>query len=222
MKTIKIRVSKRTTASHEVDPQKGFSPLCPKELPVPDGHNIVNELNRQARFGILRTVSKDVHPSNAIWIANKTIKQFSPLKIKGEKNVDIVWNKHCMSGTEGAELLPGLPPITEYNYVVFKGIEPNLHPYSSCYHDLKKKLSTGLIEYYEYYGIRTIIIGGLALDYCVMDTILDLANLYYNIIVNLSATRSIGNVEETIKKIKGDDHNECIRFIDSTKNLELI
>ena len=36
----KITVVYNRTASHNVDPQKGFTPLCPDELPVPDGHLI--------------------------------------------------------------------------------------------------------------------------------------------------------------------------------------
>lgn len=194
----KIIVIKGRTASHEVDPQKGFTPLCPTELPVPDGHNIAKELNRQAQFAKYRTVSKDVHPSNAIWLASATIPQFVALNITDEPNVDQAWNAHCMSGTEGAELIPGLPKITHYNFIVYKGIEPNMHPYSGVFHDANKKISTGLAEFYTHYDIDTIIVGGLALDYCVKDTVIDLCRCGFGVIVNLAATRAIGDVQDAI------------------------
>ena len=212
----KIQVDKRFTASHEVDPQKGFTPLCPDELPVEDGQNIVDELNKQAEFAKIRTVSKDVHPSNAIWIATKDKPQFTP--IEGESNVDIRWNKHCMSGTYGCELIDGLPSLTEYDYLVFKGTEPTLHPYTGVYHDLQKKISTGLIEFYSHNEIETIIVGGLALDFCVKDTVIDLFNAGFNVIVNVGATRSIGSAAKTIHELL----DLGIICIDSSDELELV
>ncbi len=158
----KLTVIFSKTASHNVDPQKGFTPLCPNELPVPDGDNIVGELNAQNNSVKYKTVSKDVHPGNAIWIATKKEPQFSTVE---GKNVDVRWNKHCMSGTYGAELLDGLPKMNEYDFIVAKGYEPDLHPYSSCYHDLGKKLSTGLIEWYNSKEITTVLVSGLATNF---------------------------------------------------------
>ena len=139
MKLITVVFEK--TASHNVDPQNGFTPLCQDELPVPEGDKIVPELNGQNKLVLYKTVSKDMHPANAIWISNNNRPQFSP--VKGE-NVDIAWNAHCMSGTYGAELIDGLPRMVDYDFFVAKGFEADLHPYSSCYHDLNKNISTGL------------------------------------------------------------------------------
>ena len=57
-----ISVKPEITASFEVDPQRGFTPLCPEELPVEDGHQIADELNAQSRFTKYRIVSKDCIP----------------------------------------------------------------------------------------------------------------------------------------------------------------
>ena len=37
-------------ASFDVDAQKGFTPLCPNDLPVDGGHEIVDSLNEQAEI----------------------------------------------------------------------------------------------------------------------------------------------------------------------------
>ncbi len=66
-----MKINFDTTASFDVDAQKGFSPVCPDELPVPDGDKIVDELNAQATFAKYRIGSKDWHHNNAIHIANK-------------------------------------------------------------------------------------------------------------------------------------------------------
>ncbi|MEO6678169.1 MAG: nicotinamidase, partial [Pseudomonas sp.] len=39
------------TASFDVDAQKSFTPLCPDELPVPEGDQIGSELNFMASLG---------------------------------------------------------------------------------------------------------------------------------------------------------------------------
>ena len=221
----KIKLHRETTASFDIDAQKGFTPLCPKELPVPGGDEIVEELNAQAKFAKFRMGSKDVHPSNAVWIATEDEPQFT--SIEGHKNADTRWNAHCMSGTMGAELLDGLPKVCEYNYFVFKGIEPDLHPFSPIYHDLERKMSTGVIEYLKQNGIKTVIVGGLALNsedipLCVGSGIIDLANADFNVILNLSATRGLGSKEgrnEFIEILKNKYKIEVVNNSSQIKNV---
>jgi nicotinamidase/pyrazinamidase len=190
---------RETTASFDVDAEKGFTPLCPDELPVPDGDNIVDELNDQSKKAKYRLGSKDVHPKNAIWIATKEYPQLSPIK---GKNVDVRWNLHCPSGEYGSELLDGLPAVVDYDFFVFKGIEPDLHPYSACYHDLAKKLSTGVIEWLLQHEISDVIVGGLATNYCVFETVMDLVAAGFQVILNLGACRGLGDISESIEKMK--------------------
>ena len=60
-----VKVNRAKTASFDVDPQRGFTPLCPNELPVVGGDQIAAELNTQAEFASARLVSKDCHPAEA-------------------------------------------------------------------------------------------------------------------------------------------------------------
>lgn len=196
---MKLTINKERTASFDVDAQNGFTPKCPYELPVPDGHLIVDELNKQSKYCEYRLGSKDVHPTNGIWISDERNPQFSP--IKGD-NVDIRWDMHCMSGTLGAELIDGLPAVKDYDYFVFKGIEPDLHPYSACYHDLNKKLSTGVIEWLRENEIDTVVVGGLALDYCVKQTVIDLIGSGFEVIINKAATKSIGDFNKAVQELE--------------------
>lgn len=215
----KITVVFNNTASHNVDPQKGFTPLCPNELPVPEGDKIVDELNGQNKLVKYKTVSKDVHPANAIWIASESQPQFSP--VEGE-NVDIAWNSHCMSGSYGCELIDGLPRMSEYDFIVAKGYEKCLHPYSSCYHDLKKKISTGLIEWYNSKGISTIIVGGLATNYCVGETVIDLVNAGFQVILNLGGCRGIGTEEVVSEYVNMLVEKYNVLLVNSFNDIEVI
>jgi len=177
-------------ASFDVDAQKGFTPLCPNELPVKGGDEIVDELNAQAKLADYRIGSKDCHPPKALWTVDATHPIFSPVKNSGP-NVDIHWPAHCVVGTKGNELLDGLPKPNEYDFFVFKGIEPDLHPYGACYHDIEEKLSTGVIEWLKSKGVGLVIIGGLAKDYCVLTTALQLRKANFMVIVNGNATKSV-------------------------------
>jgi len=199
-----INLLREYTATIDIDCQKGFTPLCPDELPIPHGHTIVNELNRQATFARLRICTKDWHPVNAIWIATKEHPQLSYISaftLASHPNVDFYWNAHCIAGTRGAELLDGLPKETDYNLVIYKGLEKNMHPYGAAYHDLGEKFSTGLIEFLKYHQITNVLLGGLALDYCVLITAKQLAKKGFNVVVNLEACRALGSKDIVVNDL---------------------
>jgi nicotinamidase/pyrazinamidase len=197
--TISKRNCVAETASLDVDCQKGFTPLCPNELPVPDGDKIVDALNNQAKYAKFRVGSKDWHPSNALWIATNEYPQFTCMPL-GTPNMDIYWNAHCIAGTYGAELLDGLPNPEEYDFMVYKGLEPNMHPYGACYHDLKETRSTGLIEFLKANSVKNVIVGGLALNFCVKATVFQLA-LHFKVVVNLAACKAIGDEDNAIEAL---------------------
>lgn len=196
---MKVVAIKRHTASFDVDPQCGFSDLCPQELPVPGALEIVSELNANSELAVMRVASKDAHSPNAVWVATPENPQFSPV---GLPDSDIHWNRHCEVGTTGFEFLPGLPRPSDYAFIAYKGLEQDTHPYGACYHDLRNTRSTGIIEFMKLHDIRTVILGGLALDYCVKTTALQLKNARFDVIVNLAATRAIGNPEATIRELR--------------------
>ncbi|MRI34833.1 nicotinamidase [Endozoicomonas sp. OPT23] len=181
--------SPQKLAAFDVDAQNCFTPLCPEELPVPDGHRIVEALNRQAELADFRVGSKDAHPETAVWVASEEKPQLSP--VNGYENSDLHWNAHAIPGTFGFQLLDGLPAVTDYDFFVWKGVEPDLHPYGACYHDHAEKRSTGVIEFLRCQNIKTVLVGGLALDYCVKLTVLQLLAAGFRVVVNLSATRSL-------------------------------
>jgi nicotinamidase/pyrazinamidase len=188
-------------ASFDVDAQKGFTPLRPDELPVKGGDEIVGELNAQAALADYRVGSKDCHPPKALWTADAEHPQFTPVK-DGGTNVDIHWNAHCVVGTKGNELLDGLPKVVDYDYFVFKGIEPDLHPYGACYHDMGDTLSTGVIEWLKSKDVKVVIVGGLAYDYCVKTTAIQLRKAGFIVVVNDIATRAISTETQMVADVE--------------------
>jgi nicotinamidase/pyrazinamidase len=180
---------KRKIASVNVDPQKGFTPLCPNELPVPEGDKIVPALLAQNALAEIIVGSSDAHSEHALFRVDADEEQFQPLNYE---NTDCTFKMHCRPGTKGFELLDGLPKPTEYDFFVWKGIAPDLHPYGACYHDLKETLSTGLIEYLVCNEVTDVLVGGLATDYCVATTAKQLQKTgKFRVVVNLQSSRGI-------------------------------
>ena len=93
-----VRVNYQTTAVIDVDPEKGFTELCPDELPVTGALEIVPELLKNHTKGRLKLVSRDLHPPKAAWDAETPANMLEPV---GLPNVDIKWNRHCVLGTTG-------------------------------------------------------------------------------------------------------------------------
>lgn len=185
-----VHLQRNSTACFDVDPQRGFTPLCPEELPVPEGHHIADELNRQAKYAKFRLVSKDCHPQDAPWVAQNPEEVMTPVE-GNYPGLDIKWPSHCVSGTEGNRLIPGLPDENQYDLVIEKGNDPLNHPYGACYHDLAEKTSTGAIEWLTERNINTVVVGGLATDYCVKNTVLQLLRAGFTVVVNIKACRGV-------------------------------
>jgi nicotinamidase/pyrazinamidase len=77
-----------------VDAQRGFTELCPTELPVPGGLEIVAKINLLLELPWRRIdASQDWHPPNHRSFFGREDNLYPP---------------HCVAGTPGAEFLPGL------------------------------------------------------------------------------------------------------------------
>ncbi|SEA79904.1 nicotinamidase/pyrazinamidase [Desulfuromusa kysingii] len=214
-----IEVDKDKTASFDVDPQRGFTPLCPAELPVAQGDEIADELNAQARFARLRLVSKDCHPLEAPWVAHSAAEVMQP--VAGDyPNLDIKWPPHCVVGTEGNRLIPGLPDEAVYDLVVEKGKDPLMHPYGACFQDLQERISTGAIEWLQTQGINTLLLGGLATDYCVKTTGLQLLQAGFRVILNRAACRGVATAtsEQGLEELR----QAGAEFVNSSHDLVLL
>jgi len=179
----------KKVAQIDVDMINAFTEVCPNELPVPGALEIVTPINKLAQNSDLRVGSKCAHPDDAQWITENVDEIGSA---NDNKYAPHKWVRHGVPGTLGFEMISGMPQPLEYDFFVWKGIESYLHPYGVCYHDPLKTLSTGLIEWLVAYQVTDVLVTGLAEDYCVATTALELAETgLFNVIIIRECTRAI-------------------------------
>jgi len=138
-----------------VDIQKDFLPGG--ALPVPDGDKVIEPANRYIelfqRAGAPIFATRDWHPPNHI-----------SFKENGGP-----WPRHCVQNTEGAKFAEGLKLPPEV-FIINKGDRPEFDAYSGFQ-------GTILEDLLRERGVRRIFVGGLATDYCVLNTVLGGLNL---------------------------------------------
>ena len=120
------------------------------------------------------------------------------------------------------EFLPGLPEPLAYDFVAYKGIENDSHPYGACYHDLGDKRSTGLIEFLRDRNVTAVIVGGLATNYCVATTARQLKKAGFRVMLNLAACRGIDIPEGAVDKCVEELFTQGIEIIANVKELTAI
>ena len=168
----------------------------------------------QNRINVYSGFCCGAHTNEALWLSDEEHPPLSP--IEGHADLDIRWPAHAIIGTKGFDFIAGLDPAA-YDFQVYKGIEIDKHPYGACYHDLGNKLSTGVIEYLRCQGITTVICGGLATDYCVKNTVLQLRDAGFEVILNKAACRGIA--PETIAVAIQEMEAAGVKFIENASEL---
>jgi len=152
-----------------VDVQNDFLPGG--SLPVPGGDEIVPLLNDYIaafeRAGLPVFATRDWHPA-----------EHCSFRRRGGP-----WPVHCVAGSTGAAFAPDLrlPPSA---VVVSKGTAPERDAYSGFEDtDLDARLGAA--------GARRVFVGGLATDYCVLDTVKEALARGYATVLLADAVRAV-------------------------------
>jgi nicotinamidase/pyrazinamidase len=162
---------KNSTAIIVVDIQADFTEYRHGSLPVPNTDaayvQLVNaETTRLHQAGFHIYATQDWHPANHV--------SFS------------LWPPHCIANTPGAELLLDENLFTA---ITHKGTDPEYDSYSGFKDDHNRP--TDLNKQLQKNHIKTIVIYGLATDYCVQATAIDGIKTGYEVIVLKDLCRGV-------------------------------
>lgn len=152
-----------------VDVQRDFLPGG--RLAVRDGDAVIEPLNAYIQAFEARELpilfTRDWHPANHC--------SFS--------NVGGRWPVHCVQGTPGASFAEGLD-VTPADQIVSKATDPVAEAYSAF-------SGTNLSSLLQDLGVRRIFVGGLATDYCVLETVSDARGHGLDVVVLADAIRAV-------------------------------
>jgi len=184
-----------------IDVQNDF---CPGgALEVKNGDKVIEPLNRLASLFAGRSgrviATQDWHPEGHLSFApsHENKKPGDTVDLPGVKD-QILWPCHCVQGSEGAEFHPALD-TRPVSFIIRKGLNTALDSYSAFFEN-DQKTSTGLDGLLKALSIDTLMLGGLALDYCVLYSALDAVALGYHIILAADAVRGVDFPGGSVKK----------------------
>jgi nicotinamidase/pyrazinamidase len=190
-----------------IDIQNDF---CPPNgsLAVPDGLEIIsgiNYLRSRVNFDLI-VHTQDWHPVDHISFgANNPGSTLLSLHRIPSGELQTMWPVHCVQGYEGAEFHPNLL-VKETDVVVRKGMNSEVDSYSGFF-DNDHKVQTEMHSVLQANGIDTVVVVGLAFDYCVGSSALDAVGLGYTVYLIKELTRSVDEDSENSMLAKLQDAN---------------
>jgi nicotinamidase/pyrazinamidase len=151
-----------------VDVQNDF---CPGgALAVPRGDEVVPVANRLLARMPLSVITQDWHPQGHVSFASS--RGAAPYTLDAASNPPrILWPDHCVAGTRGADFHP-LLDTARARLILRKGTRLDIDSYSAFIEN-DRKTPTGLAGWLSVLGAASVVIVGLATDYCVKATALD-------------------------------------------------
>jgi len=159
---------------------------------------VVNELLKQD-FDVI-VASKDWHPSNHISFAENHGKEPGEV-IEVEGGEQELWPVHCVQDSLGAQFAPDLQTAA-IEKVFYKGVDTAVDSYSAFF-DNNRQRSTGLSDYLRSRGVESLVIAGLATDYCVKFSVIDAIDEGFDVSVIVEGCRGVnlhpGDVDKALE-----------------------
>ena len=170
-----------------IDMQTDF---CPGgALAVAGGHEVVDPINALMQDFEAVVLTQDWHPADhASFAANHPgAEPFATTRMPYGRQV--LWPRHCVIGTPGAEFHPGLN-LDRADLILRKGFRAGIDSYSAFFEN-DRATPTGLAGYLRDRGLGELFFTGLAHDFCVCWSAVDAARLGFSATVIEAATRAI-------------------------------
>jgi nicotinamidase/pyrazinamidase len=185
--------SDTTTALLLVDIQPDFLPGG--ALAVEGGDQILEGVERLMTSDAfhLQVATQDWHPPRHTSFASQHEGHdpFDEITLHGHPQT--LWPDHCVQGTAGARLAPGLP-WDRVSAIIRKGMDPQVDSYSGFRNNWGPRgtrPSTGLAGLLRERGVGRIVVCGLARDVCVRWTVEDALDEGFDVTLAWELTRSV-------------------------------
>ena len=180
-------LSAASTALLVIDVQNDF---CPGgQLGVDEGDKVIPPINDMMARAQNIVATQDWHPQGHSSFASSHAGA-SPFEVlEMDYGPQTLWPDHCVQASPGAAFHSALH-IEAAQMVARKGFRASIDSYSAFFENDHKTI-TGLDGYLRNREIDTLVLAGLATDFCVAFSALDAAQLGYQIYVVMPACRAI-------------------------------
>ena len=142
--------------------------------------------------------TQDFHPENHVsfYTSHKDKAPYETIEIEGR--TQILWPPHCVQGTKNADILINNDLFTA---IIQKGTNPKYDSYSGFFDD--GGIKTGLDDILKSYQLDTLIVYGLATDYCVKATAMDALKSGYKVFLIEDLCKGVAEdtTESALKEI---------------------
>jgi nicotinamidase/pyrazinamidase len=176
-----------TEALVVIDPQNDF---CPGGLlAVADGDAVISPINDLLHEFQVRVLTQDWHPADHSSFASQHPGTHAFGTFEMPYGPQVLWPDHCIIGTPGAAFHPDLNADMA-QAIVRKGFRREVDSYSAFFEN-DHTTPTGLDGYLRTLGVDSVVVVGLATDFCVSWSALDAIRLGYATTVLEGASRAI-------------------------------
>jgi nicotinamidase/pyrazinamidase len=194
-----------------VDVQNCFVPGG--SLAVAGGDAIVPIINALSKAFANVILTQDWHTADHVSFASQHAGKKPFESISLPYGSQVLWPDHCVQGTPGAAIVPGLV-IPHARLVLRKGFHKDVDSYSA-FLEADRKTQTGLQGYLKGAGIKRVFFCGLATDYCVGWSALDARKLGFEAAVIEDACRGI-DLQGSLAKAWADMKKAGVQRLQST------
>ncbi len=169
-----------------IDVQNDF---CPGgALAVAGGDEIIAPINALVPAYPVRVFTQDWHPPDHLSFASQHgADPFTTTEMP--YGTQVLWPDHCIIGSDGAAFHSGLVARSA-DMIIRKGFRREIDSYSAFFEN-DHETPTGLEGYLRSRGVDTLVLVGLATDYCVNFSAVDAAKLGFRVTVIESLCRAI-------------------------------
>ena len=170
-----------------IDVQNDF---CPGgALAVPGGNDIVAPINALMDEYAVRVLTQDWHPGDHLSFASQHNGAEPYSMTEMPYGPQVLWPDHCIIGSKGAAFHPDLR-VDAAQLIIRKGFRRAIDSYSAFFEN-DHETPTGLDGYLKSRDVDTVVLTGLATDFCVNFSAVDAAKLGFKVTVIESLTRAI-------------------------------
>jgi nicotinamidase-related amidase len=158
-------------------------------LAVPDAAAILPVVNELVRKFEQVIFTQDWHPPGHVSFASSHPSRRVFDRITLPSGEQVLWPDHCVAGTPGAALHPGLH-VPPHATVLRKGVHESVDSYSAFFEN-DGTTAVGLDALLREASVGEVVLVGLATDFCVLRTALDARRLGYSVTVVEAGCRGI-------------------------------